>query len=187
MYDIKVQYLTNIINVFDNHGYEELTQYDQYHIILTIIEIMTYSFNCYLGPFIRRLEMTENIHKQFPILGMDDKGEYVIPTLYDMSMCTIQRNRLYSDNLHYNKLIIRSKEIYKISDNSNMVFQYFMSIYYGHPEFIISFLIEKYKIHRLHDYLEDISDNSESESDSEGEIDYPDEPSYTSEFSDDDY
>jgi hypothetical protein len=186
MYDLKVQYLSNIINVYDHHGYEELSQYDKYHIILTIVEIMTYSFNCYLGPFVSRLEMPETIHDEFPILGLNNKGNYCVPKLYDLSMCVIQRNRLYSNNNFYNKLIIRKNDIYKINDNSNMLFQYFMSIYCKYPELIISFLIDKYRIHSVHDYLEGDSD-SDSDSDSEGEIDYPDEMSDTSYFSDDDY
>ncbi len=181
MYDLKVQYLTNTINIFDNHGYDELTQYDKYYIILTIIEMMTYSFNCYLGPFVKRLELPSVIHNEYPILGMSTKGEYEVPSLYNMSLCVVQRYNIYSNNLHYNKLIAKSKFYYMINDNSNMLFQYFMSVYSEYPEFIISLLIDRYKIHSSDDYLENISSDTDTDTDSE-EIDYPDETSDYGEY-----
>tara|TARA_B100000131_G_C18069271_1_gene593827 strand:- start:100 stop:273 length:174 start_codon:yes stop_codon:yes gene_type:complete len=56
-----------------------------------------------------------------------------------------------------------------------------MSVYSEYPEFIISLLIDRYKIHSSDDYLENISSDTDTDTDSE-EIDYPDETSDYGEY-----
>lgn len=144
MYDMKTLYFNNIVETYMNHGYSSMNSYDKYHIMLMVISILTLDYRINLGEFVRSINLPKNILNKFPILGLNNNRGYIVPSLYDISMCIIKRDRLYSDNNYYNKRIIRAEEISRVSDRSNYINEYIMKIYNTNEKFIIEHLIDQY-------------------------------------------
>ena len=144
MYDMKTLYFTNIIESYYNYGYETLNTYDKYHIVLIIVSSLTYDYNCNLGEFIKNIRLPIQIMRQFPVLGINQNSEYNIPSLYNLSMSVVKNQRIYGNNNYYNRLIIRSPELLKVSDKSNYINEYIMKIYSKYERFIVEHLIEQY-------------------------------------------
>jgi hypothetical protein len=144
MYDMRTIYFTNIIDSYYNHGYNSLNIYDKYHIVLMIISILTIDYRINLGEFVKTINLPIKVLRQFPILGLTECSKYVIPSLYDMSMSIIKRERICSDNNSFNKKIIKSDELLNVGDKYNYINEYIMKIYNVYERFIIEHLIDQY-------------------------------------------
>jgi hypothetical protein len=171
MLDFKFQYMNNVINNYYSYGFSSLNLYDKYHIILMIVDYLSCNFCLNLGNFVKTLNLPNKMFISSPIIGLEN-NKFVVPKLYDMSLCTIQRNRLYyPNNNYYNLKILRSKELYSIHNRNNLLFEYFRNVYYHHPKDLIRLLIDRYSIvrDRQHIYIQnsdsDSEDTSEYESD----------------------
>jgi hypothetical protein len=165
MLDFKFQYLNNVINNYYSYGYASLNTYDKYHIILIIIEYLSCGFYLRLGHFVKTLHLPTNMITSSPILGLDN-NKFVVPKLYDMSLCVIQRNRLYYPNNNvFNLKILRSKELYTTNDRNNMLFEYFKTLYNHHPKNLIRIFIDRYTLTRDRQHI--YTQESESEEEEE--------------------
>ena len=122
MLDFKFQYLNNVINNYYSYGYNALSVYDKYHVILMIIDYLSCNFALELGKFISTLFLPKKILNTVPLIGFKN-NQIVVPKLSEMSLSVIQRNRLYyPNNNYYNLLILRSEELYTIHDTNNLMF-----------------------------------------------------------------
>lgn len=143
MIDHKYSYFNNVIKLYNTFGYRSLTTYDKYHIILNIITIFTDNYKYNLGQLVTKLK-PKFLHKH-KILGMNEKSEYIVPTLYDMSMFVIKRNNIYSEHNFYNKEIIKTSNVSSIYDRNIFIHEYFMNVFMNNQlkELIIN-LIENF-------------------------------------------
>lgn len=166
MLDFKFQYLNNIISNYYSHGYNALSVYDKYHIILMVVDYLSCNFALKLGVFISTLFLPKKILNTVPLIGFKN-NQFVVPKLSEMSLSVIQRNRLYyPNNNYYNLLILRSEELYTIHDRNNLMFEYFRCIYNHQPKLLITTLIDRYTLTRTAPYMY----YTESDSDSEGHL-----------------
>jgi hypothetical protein len=175
MIDVKEQYFNNLINVYETYGFNELTYYDKYHIILYILDKMTYGFTKYLGPFVQELQLPPFIHDKFPILGMNNENNYYVPKLYDLCMHKVKENHINTSNKCYNYLISSYKRSYTVDDYKHRIFKYFLDVYDNEPIFVIDFLINYYNYIDYTTTPRVLLTPQNSDSDSEDEIDYPEE------------
>lgn len=187
MIDAKEQYFNNLMSMYNMSGYASLSNYDKYHIILFILDKMTYGFRKYLGNFVQELELPKFIHDKFPIMGMDNKNNYYVPKLYDLCVSKIKNDNININNPYYNKLLKDTNIEYKVDDYNYKVLDYFLNVYYYDSEYIISFLINYYNYMDYTNRVMTSYSESESESDSDSEIDYPDEEDSDEEDSEYDY
>ena len=105
MYDIKYQHFINILNTYDNYGFISLSSYDKYHMMFIIVSLLSCEFNISLGNLLQHLNMSRFI-KKYRVLGLDDNGIFIVPSLFNISMKCIKDNRIYLNNNFYNKLIL---------------------------------------------------------------------------------
>jgi hypothetical protein len=173
MLDFKFQYMNNVINNYYSYGFSSLNLYDKYHIILMIVDYLSCNFCLNLGNFVKTLHLPNKMFISSPIIGLKI-NKFLVPKLYDLSLCVIQRNRLYyPNNNYYNLKILRSKDLYTIHDKNNIMFEYFRNVYYHHPKDLIRLLIDRYTLvrDRQHIYTQ-YSDNEESEDEDEDTSEY---------------
>mgnify|MGYP001474201742 CR=1 FL=1 len=166
MLDYKLQYMNNIINNYHSYGYNSLNVYDKYHIILTIVDYLSYNFRINLGNFIRIIRLPKSLHNIYPVLGLKHY-HFKVLSLYNLSLCSIQRNRYYyTDNNYYNLKILRTKDLYTIHDTNNLIFEYILKLYTFKPKEIITFLINKYLL-TINTHIRSIEYESDSDSETE--------------------
>ena len=142
MIDHRYVYFNNLIKLYNTFGYRSLTTYDKYHIILNILTIFTDNFRFNLGQLVHKLNPTFLNNQK--ILGMNNYGEYNVPTLYDMSMFVIKRNNIYSENNFYNKEIIKTPNVSSIYDRNIFIHEYFMNMFMNNQKQLVTTLIQDF-------------------------------------------